>query len=460
MTWRFSPRTSLSVALSVFAAVALLLINEAGWRESDAATQRVQQAQQMRIAAGRLMRAAIDAETGQRGFLLTGEASYLEPYRRAQSEIASIEAQLDAVLNHFPTERASFEELKQALALRQDELNLTIGLRKEGREAAWRFVVNSDVGAQHMDRVRDLAEKLIASGDAHIQKSFEQINRSLRVSRIGVAALVVLSLLAFCLYLRQSFALLRHNELAQQRLQKERDLLEQQVQERTASLRDLATHLQRVREEERGFLARELHDELGALLTAAKLDVARVKSRIGPHAEAHERLAHLTDTLNNGITLKRRIVEDLRPSSLSHLGLVASLEILAREFAERSELRVHTDLEAVRLSDELQITIYRLVQESLTNIGKYAQAHEVHVSLRREPPGLKVMVTDDGQGFEPSQVSPSRHGLAGMRHRVEALGGQLQVQSQPGQGARIVALLPLSEVGAPPSPPSPPYAGN
>jgi hypothetical protein len=92
-----------------------------------------------------------------------------------------------------------------------------------------------------------------------------------------------------------------------------------------------------VREEERGHLARELHDELGALLTAAKLDVARLKSRLGDQPpEVGQRLQHLTETLNSGIALKRRIIEDLRPSSLSNLGLTASLEILAREFSERS----------------------------------------------------------------------------------------------------------------------------
>jgi len=106
------------------------------------------------------------------------------------------------------------------------------------------------------------------------------------------------------------------------------------VRDRTTSLANLATYLQQVREDERGHLARELHDELGSLLTAAKLDVARLKSRLGDQApEALQRLQHLTETLNRGIALKRRIVEDLRPSSLSNLGLLPSLEILTREFS-------------------------------------------------------------------------------------------------------------------------------
>ena len=109
-----------------------------------------------------------------------------------------------------------------------------------------------------------------------------------------------------------------------------------------AQLKELAQHLQTIREDERSHLARELHDELGALLTAAKLDVARLKSRLASTgtADAAERLAHLNETLNGGIALKRRIIEDLRPSSLSNLGLVAALEIQLREFAARSEIKV------------------------------------------------------------------------------------------------------------------------
>ena len=111
------------------------------------------------------------------------------------------------------------------------------------------------------------------------------------------------------------------------------------MRERTASLAELATHLQDVRETERGYLARELHDELGSLLTAAKLDVARLKSRLADTPDAAQRLQHLTELLNSGIALKRRIIEDLRPSSLSNLGLVASLEILGREFGDASGMR-------------------------------------------------------------------------------------------------------------------------
>ena len=190
-------------------------------------------------------------------------------------------------------------------------------------------------------------------------------------------------------------------------------------------------------------LARELHDELGALLTAAKLDVARLKSRLGAtQPEAIERLTHLTTTLNSGIALKRRIVEDLRPSSLSHLGLVASLEILAREFEERADVPITTDLENVDLGGAAQLTVYRLVQESLTNIGKYAEASQIVISLLNMDGYITVEVRDNGKGFDSNNINPSSHGLNGMRHRVEAAGGSLTVTTSPQAGTKITAVLP------------------
>ncbi|MET0543720.1 MAG: sensor histidine kinase, partial [Variovorax sp.] len=249
-------------------------------------------------------------------------------------------------------------------------------------------------------------------------------------------------LFAFWLYLRQTHALRLAGERQQEALQHERNALEAEVTERTATLAELATHLQDVRESERGFLARELHDELGSLLTAAKLDVARRKSRLADSPDASQRLQHLTELLNSGIALKRRIIEDLRPSSLSNLGLVASLEILGREFADRSGISVEMALEPVTLDESRQLTVYRMVQECLTNIGKYAQATEATIVLKNYDNHVIVEVSDNGKGFDVNNVRPTTHGLAGMRHRVQAADGKLTVASTVGQGTRLSAMLP------------------
>ena len=270
-----------------------------------------------------------------------------------------------------------------------------------------------------------------------------QIAKSLRFARIGIALVALAGLLAFFLYLRQTHALRSAGERQQEALQRERNALEDEVRERTATLAELATHLQQVRETERGYLARELHDELGSLLTAAKLDVARLKSRLADSPDATQRLQHLNELLNSGIALKRRIIEDLRPSSLSNLGLVASLEILGREFAERSGMEIEMVLEPVTLDEADQLTVYRMVQESLTNIGKYAQATEASIVMKNygnhvDRGGRRTTA----RASMPQHARPSTHGLAGMRHRVEAARGKLTVSSTPGQGTRLSAMLP------------------
>ncbi len=178
------------------------------------------------------------------------------------------------------------------------------------------------------------------------------------------------------------------------------------------SLAELATHLQDVRETERGYLARELHDELGSLLTAAKLDVARLKSRLADSPDAIQRLQHLTDLLNSGIALKRRIIEDLRPSSLSNLGLVASLEILGREFGERSGLQIEMALEPVTMDESRQLTIYRMVQESLTNISKYAEASEATIVLKNYDNHVIVEVAGQRQGLRGRSAARGRPPMA------------------------------------------------
>jgi signal transduction histidine kinase len=294
-----------------------------------------------------------------------------------------------------------------------------------------------------MDAIRTEAAKLINSSAQRMEVSQQQVRRSLMLSRLGIAAVALAGLLAFYLYLRQTTVLKTAGERQQEILQQERDLLERQVRERTATLAELATHLQNVREEERGHLARELHDELGALLTAAKLDVARLKSRLNQQSpEVGQRLQHLTESLNSGIALKRRIIEDLRPSSLSNLGLTASLEILAREFSERSGVEITTALESVELDESKQLTVYRLVQESLTNVGKYAEARQVEISVHNYGNHVEVEIRDDGKGFDAGNIRASTHGLAGMKHRVEAAGGRLTVTSEPGKGTRISAVMP------------------
>ena len=435
-------RMSFGLLLAALATSVLIGINEIGYQRSTRALGEIGELTRTRSELNRLLQHVLDAETGSRGYLLTGDPRYLEPYDASVGEIGK---NLDVLRTLYSGEResAALGELTRNVQRKLTEMDLSVRMRKQGNEDAWKFVLMTDVGKEHMDAIRNQSGRLIQDATLRMQVAQVQVERALVFSRAGIAMVGLAGLLAFYLYLRQSTALKLAGDRQQAALQQERDLLETQVRERTATLAELATHLQQVREEERAHLARELHDELGALLTAAKLDVARLKSRLGGQPEEiGQRLQHLTETLNSGIALKRRIIEDLRPSSLANLGLNAALEILAREFSDRSGIEVSTSLERTALDEARQLTLYRLVQESLTNVGKYAEAKSVVVSLQDYANHVELEVRDDGRGFDVRAVRPSTHGIAGMRHRVEAAGGRLTVQSHPGAGTRIVAVLP------------------
>ncbi|RMA60912.1 signal transduction histidine kinase [Acidovorax sp. 100] len=442
---------ALSLPMALLAAMVLVGINETGHMRSQDAVEQLAQGLTTRADVNKLLQSMLDAETGQRGYLLTGNETYLEPYDKA---VVTVQTNLDRLRNQFmasPEDMQEFALLSRQISRKLAEMELSLRLRRQGNEDAWKFILNTDVGKEHMEAIRQHAQELIARSDQRLQQGREQIEQSLMLSRIGIATVTAIGLLAFYMYLRQTQAVQTVNLREQEVLERERDRLEGLVRDRTATLSELANHLQEVREEERGHLARELHDELGALLTAAKLDVARLKSKIDATApDIAERLKHLTETLNSGIALKRRIIEDLRPSSLSNLGLTAALEILTREYAERAGIEVETSLEAVQLPDAAQLTVYRMVQEALTNIGKYAKASKVLVSVHGYPTHVAVQVRDDGVGFDPGTVRPTSHGLAGMRHRVEAAGGRLTLTSRPGNGTLLSAVLPLPRTSSEP----------
>jgi signal transduction histidine kinase len=439
--------------LAALAAVAMLFISETAYYQSTRAMAALETMATARTQLMSLSRRIVDAETGQRGYLLTGRREYLDPYRDASADIDQALKWLHSYYEKTPNQSKAMQRLATLVQHKLSELDATMKLYDEGKSEAWRTVLLTDIGKEQMDEIRGVSEQLLAVETRKDAAGRKDVYDTLLLNRIGVAAMSAISLLALAMYLRQTAALEAHRRERQEAVEAERDQLEREVGRRTAQLTELAQqltelaqHLQTAREDERSRLARELHDELGALLTAAKLDVARIKSRLGGGApEAVERLTHLNDILNNGIALKRRIIEDLRPSSLSNLGLIAALEIQAREFAERSGIDVQCRLEPVGLKPAVELTAYRLVQEAFTNIAKHAQAKRVDVVLEARDGVAEVSVRDDGIGFDPHKRHSSAHGLLGMRYRVEAEGGRFTLESTPGQGTRIRATLPLME---------------
>nr|WP_315187448.1 CHASE3 domain-containing protein [uncultured Albidiferax sp.] len=426
-------------------ALSILLISEGSYQRSVARLDAVPAMLRAQDSIQNLADGMANAETSQRGFLVTGRKEYLGPYDDALKRVNAALAYLGPYYSPKSEPAEILSRLQAATETKLSELSLTVQMIQQGKPDAAKEIMMSDIGKEQMDLVRRTSNELLEYESRTITQNRQGIYASLLLSRIGVAGLMLLGLLALFMYLRQIFLFTQQQIELQRMLQAERDRLEAEVLERTAQLTQLAQHLQTAREDERHRLARNLHDDLGSLLTSAKLDAARIKSRLAATApEALDLLAHLVSTLNSGIALGRRIIEDLRPSALSNLGLVSTLEILAREFADSTDVQVHCTLAPVELSPAAELMVYRLVQEAITNITKYAKAQQVWIELGTQHGEVEVSVRDDGVGFDTRAKPQSAYGLVGMRFRVEAEGGVLSLSSAPGQGTLIRAKLPAA----------------
>ncbi|HSD39255.1 MAG TPA: CHASE3 domain-containing protein [Rhodocyclaceae bacterium] len=440
-------RSAFFFPLAVILAGLMILISESAYNGARNNLTELGLMGRARLELFSLVQRMTDAESAQRGYILTSRKEYLTPYYSADKDVRAGLASLKSVyaqVGHTNSERLR-AELEDIVNAKLKELQTSVYLYDRGMPAATRELMLSDVGRSQMVAIRKIAKDILDSENEAIANGLKSVFDALLLNRVGVAAMTAISLLMLGMFLRKGRQLdLQRNEQRAE-LQIERDRLEIEVRRRTAELTELARHLQTAREDERARLARELHDELGATLTTAKLDVARIRRKLLAAPDLLERIDHLTLALSNGIALKRRIIEDLHPSTLSQFGLCPAIEILCREFDERLDCRISVNVAPVTLSQSAELTVFRLVQETLTNIAKYAKASNVEVFLAERDGSAVIRVIDDGVGFDPKSVARSTHGLLGMYFRVEAENGELFVVSSPGAGTRIEAVLPMSE---------------
>ncbi|MFL5910475.1 MAG: GAF domain-containing protein [Gaiellaceae bacterium] len=209
--------------------------------------------------------------------------------------------------------------------------------------------------------------------------------------------------------------------------------------------RDALRRVVSAQEQERRRLARELHDETGQALTSILLGLRTVEEA-GGEAEVRAAVAEVRELVRSTLQDVRRLAVELRPKALDDFGLVAALERLTESFTEQTGIAVGFEslLPAARLTPEIETALYRIVQESLTNIVKHAQAHSVSIVIARKSDSVSVIVEDDGVGFDPDRAREGGLGLIGMRERVSLIGGRLTIESRPGAGTTFVAEVPVS----------------
>jgi len=439
--------------LAALVAGLLLATTELAYHGAGSRLTRLAAMDQARFELLRVLRRVTDAESGERGFLLTNGPEYLVPYQSARADVFDGLQRLEQLYKDIGDANAEVRRKRIAslVIAKLSEMEEVLRIEAAGQRETALEMVRTGIGRDQMEQLRREVDELLHQQSQASRDALGSVYDTLLMNRLGVVLLTIIGLAVLAAFLRQSRLLDQEMLVRQAEVQAERDRLEREVERRTEDLKELASHLQTAREDERARLARELHDELGALLTAAKLDVARIRPKLLQAApDLQPRLAHLVEALNSGIALKRRIIEDLRPSTLNSLGLVPALEILCGEIAERLGIPIQARLEPVRLAPGADLVVFRVVQESLTNIAKYAKASEVRVSLATVEGEAVVEVHDNGVGFDASKTARGSHGLRGMRFRVEAERGRLDVRSTPGRGTTLTARLPLAPAAGSP----------
>ncbi len=234
----------------------------------------------------------------------------------------------------------------------------------------------------------------------------------------------------------------------------ERQRVECELRQSTEQLRALTRHMETMREEERTRIARELHDELGQRLTGLKMDVMWLRRRLNTletdiGTPLLTKTTTMTGLIDDTILSLRRLVSDLRPGVLDHLGLVAALEWQAKEFHHRTGLvcRFIAPQNNMALVASAETALFRIVQEALTNVMRHAKATHVIITLKEDDSHLELSVEDDGRGITDVEAAGlTSFGIMGLRERVTLLGGSVKVRGKLGRGTTITASIPLTHV--------------
>lgn len=226
----------------------------------------------------------------------------------------------------------------------------------------------------------------------------------------------------------------------------EQYLAEERLKKSYDEIRELTEYLQKVREEERMRISHEIHDELGQLLTVLKIDISWINKRIPDgNVAIKKKISETLGMVDHTVKAVRRIASELRPALLDDLGLKAAMLWHIKDFENRSGVRTEVQLpeQELKLTDERKTALYRILQESLTNVSRHSEAGKVLIRMIKENNKVVMTITDNGKGFDPGKGSLKTLGLLGMKERALGMGGDYHIQSEPGKGTTVQVILPI-----------------
>ncbi|SPE41988.1 Integral membrane sensor signal transduction histidine kinase [Candidatus Sulfopaludibacter sp. SbA3] len=354
-----------------------------------------------------------------------------------RASLSHLKSDIDAAFNGFPTdpnpqELAALRTIEQLFARQRDLVDGMLGWPTDERRRRAPLLIDREVEPiqmeilQRSDQLRIANDQMLHEADQALLAQFAMLQGNLTrsiVLALGSALVLILASLVYILRL-ESQTRTRYNELVRSRGELER----------------LSARLVDAQETERRNISRELHDEVGQTLGALLVDFGRLAAAAPP--ELREQVEHMKTVAERSVKSVRNLALLLRPSMLDDLGLVAALEWQGREVSRSSEMEVDVQSENVSddLPDEYKVTVYRLVQEALNNAVRHSGARNARVRVDQAGGRIRVVVADDGRGFNPDRMRGM--GILGMEERVKRLGGSLIIESKPGQGSTLTANLP------------------
>lgn len=413
----------------------------------EQATNLRAQARQSRLNSSAVLSLLKDVETGQRGYILTGDPAYLVPYETGMAQTGPAFRQLTRSVAAFPAASAALQGMPDLITHRLELARRNIEARQlEGFDAA-RKQIASQQGRLAMDAVRARFVRLDQLLKTEIDRRNTQVaslRRQALWSNLALTLLgIVLTATGYFLQLREQKRRIR----AEQALLEANLHLEDAVTRRTAELEQarheieaFALRLDRGIEAERHRLAREVHDQLGQIFTALRMTLNHT---LKGNPETAGSVARMDDLLVEGIVTARRIAGELRPPLLDDLGLGAALTHRAQRFAEETGMACEVALQQDdRLRPEQATQLYRIAQEALTNVMRHAGASRLWIEGRASDGQYWLVIEDDGRGMAIPDASSL--GLLSMRERAALADGRLELGPGRAGGLRVLVRLPLN----------------
>ena len=426
---------------------ALFFLTGAGQQRLQQASGRLQQTADRQLAIDELQSSIARSVGSQRGYLLTGDEKFLKNYDRY---VADVEPRLERLRLAYEGSHADVDvrDLHVLIGKRLADLSMLMAIQKTQGTSAAISLVRTSVGSDTGEAINDVLEQLrFREAQEHVAAEAHW-SQSLTLARWITVAGTIFNMLLVGIAPRLVYMDMRRRTLQTAELRDQKLRLEREAEERNRELVELSTHLQNIAEREKASLARELHDELGGLLVGARMDISWVEQHLAENdSDLKMRLHRVQQSLSAGVDLKRRIIEELRPTLLDDVGLFAALRWQLKETCGRAGLECIESYpdEEPQVTSEAAIALFRIAQEAFTNILKHAGATTVDITLSIHSDAIVMLISDDGKGIPAGRLTAiGSHGMASMRHRARALDGRLDIRCPASGGTTLLVQIPAA----------------